>query len=355
VEAPNATGRPGRWRRQAEIGILVEEVIMRKRLTIVAACGLVGVFGLTAAGMPPAMGGGMGSMGKPSAPRPEGPAMEAIHKAMIPKLKLTDKQAPVVVKILADFRKDFIAYEKKTGPEVSGLNMQLKMYHRAAKSAKAMAAVKGAVSRLAQIRATKKKKHEGLITQLKGVLDKEQLAAAMSELAPRKAVSPVSSKFHLLNGLKLTDEQKAKLTKLMEKHRADKAKKGANPRALINTLWGRIINEVLTAKNRIQLQSMMQEASFRRMSKAMLGNVPLTDEQMVKIDVIWKAAHKKAVAQPDNRFAVYGDAQKTIVEEVLTDLQRAEMKSRSTRGGSKTRHGHRRPPRKTGPGLHGEK
>ena len=307
---------------------------MNKRLTAVAVCGLVGVLSVTARAMPPGMGGPMGRG------RPAKTDLAAIHKDLIAALKLTDKQAPAVEKILADFRKDVGAWDAKTSPEVSRLNMRLKMYHRV-KDPKAVAAVKSAVARLAQIREERKAKDIAMMARLKGVLTEPQLAQAKEALSPRKAVSPSTSKFHLLSQVGLTEAQKVQLGKIMADLRAQEAK-GGNPKVLTQKVWTRIINEVLTNANREKLRDVMQEASFRRMSRAMLGNIELTREQIAKIDVVWKVAHKKALANVKDKFGIYGRAQEEIIKDVLTDAQREQIRSRSQgRGGSRTGHGHR--------------
>lgn len=297
----------------------------RRLLGIITVCSVIGGPCSTALSMPPAMGRPAGRG------RPAKVDMAESHKELVGLLKLTDKQAPVVEKILADYRKDVEVWEKKIAPEAERLNRQTKMFHRT-NSAKAMRAVKAAVMRLGQIRAQGKKKHDAMVEKLKGVLTKEQMATVSEFFSPRRAIGASPSKFHLISQLGLTGPQKAKLKTIMAELRAAEATAKPKAKAIAQRkAWSRIITEILTEANQQKLRDLMQEASFRRMSGAMLGNIELTTGQIERIDLIWKAAHKKAVADPKQKFTIYGAAQGEIVAKVLTDSQRKQMRSR--RGG----------------------
>lgn len=320
--------------------------MMREQLTAGVAWAMAGVWCLTASAMPPGAGSGAGAgADKFSAPQLTDKELESLHKALVARLKLDDKQGPVVRKFLSDYRKDLAAWEKKVDPEVSRLTMRLQMYHRT-QNPKAVAVVKATVARLGQITAERKKKHEALISQLKGALTKQQMAEVTEAFSPRRPMSAVASKFHLMNELGLTDAQKAKLKTIMDELRSaqDPKKPGRPSGNPTQKAWSRIISEILTAANQRKLRGLMQEASFRRMSRAMLGDVLLTDKQIARIDVIWKEAHKRALAKPKEKFDLYGQAQGEIMEKVLTADQREHLSNRRSVGKS---------PR--GPSMHGRR
>ena len=307
--------------------------MMKEQLKAVVVWTIAGVWCLTASAMSP-------GPSKFTTPRLTDEELEGLHTSLLAQLKLTDKKAPAVRKILSDYRKDLTAWDKKRDPEIAMLNRRLPMYH-GTKNPKAEAVVKRTVVRLGQLDAERRKKHEGLLSQLKAVLTKQQMAEVTEAFSPRRPLEAVKSKFHLMSQLGLTKAQQGKLGVIMSELRSARTSKkpGLTGGSPTQKAWSRIISEVLTTANQRKLRGLMQEASFRRMSRAMLGDVLLTNKQIARIDVIWKEAHKKALASPNEKFDLYGQAQVDITEKVLTADQRKHMSSRRRRAQPGSGHG----------------
>ena len=69
----------------------------------------------------------------------------------------------------------------------------------------------------------------------------------------------------------------------------------------------------------------------RRVIRAMLGGIELTDEQYDQIAAIWKSAQEKAEKDPHSRMEIYERANQQMIQSVLTPEQQKKMRENSGR------------------------
>lgn len=256
------------------------------------------------------------------------PMTEELSEQLIAALKLSDEQGPKVRKMLADHRKEMAEWLRKFAPEMGQLRTQMRMIHTS-KDPKAVTEAKAAMARYRQLQSEQRMKRADLLVRLNDVLSNEQFATARKMLFPQPQSTPQALPFHLLGKLALTEQQKARLKTIMDEARDTRTK--GQPDAM-GKAWNRIVQEVLTDKDRKELSELNVEAAHRRMALAMLGGVKLTPEQLRKIDGTYESARAKAAKDPNSRRAVYAAAQREIIEKVLTDEQRKALEKQKTQG-----------------------
>jgi Spy/CpxP family protein refolding chaperone len=265
------------------------------------------------------------------------------HGRLVKELGLSGKPAAELHKVLVAYRQDMVAWINKNGPEMTKLRRQIRMAHIGGKVG-ANKEVLAAVERLRKLQIEQKAKADGLYVRFKSVLTDEQIAQARRIINPPPRTQAGAS-LHLLQRLTLTKEQKARIDVILKAARiaaADPKTKG-NP---MQMAWERIVTNVLTEKDRLKLEE-VKKASRRRVVRAMLGGVDLTEAQYVKIEAIWDDAGKKVAANPAAKAAIYQRANQDIVEKVLTPEQRKQMKARRPMGhGSAPRGSSGRPTNK---------
>lgn len=263
-------------------------------------------------------------------------SLRARYDSVMEELKLPADKAPAVRKILDDHYKSLTEWVAKVDPEVVKLQAQMRAIHGSS-DPKTLEQAQTAMMRYRQLQAEMAEQVLSALEPLGKVLTPEQVATAKSILMPQPKSRPrggmAENPFHQLANLNLTQEQVGKIGKIMDAARAakekDKSGKGVN---YDKQAWEQIIKEVLTDAQRIKLKAVSTEAAHRRMALAIIGGLELTDEQMAKVDAIWKEAYEAAVKKPQDRMEIYSKAQEKIVAEVLTDAQRKELKA--GRGGS---------------------
>jgi hypothetical protein len=248
------------------------------------------------------------------------------HQKLIKDLKLTDKEAKPVGKILADYRADLAKWAAKNGPEIAACQKDMKKYHQM-RDPKVMVQVRAAMKRLGELTKEQVDLREAMLVKLKGVMTKEKFALAADALRPRQRPrgQGFQERFHLLGKMGLKEEQLTKIRSITEeamKPPADGSPRKGNPMQLA---WNKIVDEVLTAENRKQLQGLMQEAGHRKMVLGILKKVTLTPEQSKKVDALWNKAYADAEKTPKNKFVIYRAARIEAVEKILTDAQRKQI------------------------------
>ena len=87
------------------------------------------------------------------------------HEKLIKDLKLTDKEAAPVRKILAEYRKDLALWAAKNGPEMAACQAQMKKYHRM-RDPKVMAQIRTAMNRLSELSKEQVAKREEMLVKL---------------------------------------------------------------------------------------------------------------------------------------------------------------------------------------------
>jgi len=253
------------------------------------------------------------------------------HEKLIKDLKLTDKEVAPVRKILDEYRKGLAAWATKNGPEMAACQAQMKKYHRM-RDPKVMAQIRTAMNRLSELSKEQVAQREAMLVKLKGVLTKEQFAVAADRLRPRQKPrgQGFQERFHLLGQIKLTKEQLTKIRSLADaamKPPADGSPRKGNP---MQTAWDQIVDKVLTAENRKELQNLMQKSGHRKMVLGILKGVKLTPEQSKQVEVLWEKTYAAASKAPKSKFAIYQDARAQAVEKILTDAQRKEIAKMQT-------------------------
>jgi hypothetical protein len=265
-------------------------------------------------------------------------SLRARYDSVMDELKLPADKAPAVRKILDDHYKSLTEWVVKVDPEVVKLQAQMRAIHGSS-DPKTVEQAQAAMKRYRQLQAEMAEQILSALEPLGKVLTAEQVETARSILLPQPKSRPqpqggmAENPFHQLANLNLSQEQVGKIGQIMDAARAakekDKSGTAANPD---RQAWERIIKEVLTNEQRAKLEAARTEAAHRRMALAIIGGLELTEEQMAKVDAIWKEAYEAAVKKPQDRMDIYSNAQDKIVAEVLTDAQRKQLEA--GRGGS---------------------
>lgn len=283
------------------------------------------VMAVSATAMPPMMSGGGSTQ----------PTAKA-HEKLIAKLKLTKKEAEPVRKVLSDYRKDLVQWAVKHGPEMAACRAQMKKYHQM-RDRKVMIAIRAAMKRLGELSKEQVGMREAMIAKLKGVMTKEKFAYAADGLRPRPSPrgKNIQEKFMLLGQMKLTKEQLAKIRAASEaemKPPADGSPRKTNPMELA---WKKIDSEILTKENQKELQGLIKKEGHRKMVLGVLTGLRLTPEQSKKVDTLWDKAYEDAKKNPKKKFIIYENAQKQVLEKILTEEQRKQMEKmeKSPHGG----------------------
>jgi len=248
------------------------------------------------------------------------------HEKLIKDLKLTDKEAEPVRKILAEYRKDLAQWAGKNGPEIAACQKTMKKYHQM-RDPKVMAEIRTAMKRLGELSKEQVDMREAMLVKLKGAMTREKYAYAADALRPRKKPrgQGYQERFHLLGKMNLTKEQLAKIKSLAEtamKPPADGSPRKGDP---MQDAWKKIVDEVLTAENRKQLQQLMQKAGHRKMVLGILNSVKLTPEQSKKVNDLWEKAYANAAKAPKSKFNIYQAARAEAIEKILTEEQRKQI------------------------------
>lgn len=318
---------------------------MRAALMVVAVLGAasVGLDRAMAAG--PATGdphAAAATAGDKAAPagassQPANP-LKARYDSVMEELKLPADKAPAVRKILDDHYKSLTEWVAKVDPEVVKLQAQMRAVHGSS-DPKILEQAQAAIKRYRQLQAEMAEQVLSALDPLGKVLTAEQVATARSILLPQPTTKPqpqrgmADNPFHQLANLNLSQEQVGKIAQIMDAARAAKEKdKSGKVENYDSQAWQRIIKEVLTNEQRAKLEAARTEAAHRRMALAIIGGLELTEEQMAKVDAIWKEAYEAALKKPQDRMDIYGKAQDKIVAEVLTDAQRKQLET--NRGGA---------------------
>ena len=293
---------------------------MTRRLLIVTVLVSTGIL------VRPGLGGPTSKPQKAGERTPED-EVKKLHEQLIRELKLSKERDAVVRKLLADHRQNIAAWMRKNGPEMAKLQKQIKLVHDG-KSTESPMAAKAAAQRLRVLLAEQKKKLAGLLTRLKEVLTEAQLVKARSILSPAPRIPTPPPPFYLLRRLALTDKQRARIKTVRDAAILAGVKEGKTKGDLMRKAWDQIVKEVLTEKDRKKLAE-LKKASRRRVIRAMLGGVKLTEQQHGKIDKIWEAARKEISKHPEARIDIVRGMYKEILEKVLTPEQRKQ----AARGG----------------------
>jgi hypothetical protein len=245
------------------------------------------------------------------------------HEKLIKDLKLTDAEAEPTRKILADYRKDLAEWAAKNGPEIAACQANMKKYHQM-RDAKVVAAIRKSMKRLGELNKEQVDKREAMLVKLKGVLPKEKYAQAADALRPRKRPrgQGFQERFHQLGKMKLTDGQLAKIKSLTEA--AMKPTPDGSPRkgSPMQEAWKKIVDEVLTADNRTQLQDLMRKSGHRKMVLGVLNSVKLTADQSKQVNALWDKAYASAKSHPKSKFDIYRGARSHAIDKILTAEQR---------------------------------
>jgi hypothetical protein len=257
--------------------------------------------------------------------------LRARYDRVMAELNLPPDKAPAVRKILDDHYKSLVEWVAKADPEVARLHAQMRAVHGSS-NPKTLQQAQAAMTRYRQLQAEMTEQVLSALEPLGKVLTPEQLAAARSILLPQPKGRPqprggmAENPFHQLANLNLSQEQVGKIAQIMDAARSakdkDKSGKAENPDS---QAWQRIVKEVLTDQQRARLEASRTEAAHRRMALAIIGGLELTEEQMTKVDAIWKQAYEAAAKKPQDRMEIYSKAQEKIVAEVLTDAQRKDL------------------------------
>lgn len=273
--------------------------------------------------------------------------MPDVHDRILKEVEPTEKQVEPLKKILNAHRKEMAAWMGKAKPEAAKLQQQVQRF-RTDKGPEAAMAAKAAMARLDELRAEQKKLTNGLLAKLSGVLDEKQVAQAREIIDPAPPAPRRMIPFHLLGKLDLTTEQIAQAEKLITEARtAGKGKSPVETDDLLQKAWDGIGKDVLTDKQRKTLDE-IQTASQRRVVRAMLGGIDLTDEQYEQIAAIWKSAQAKAEKDPRSRMDIHQRANQQVIENVLTPEQQKQVQSgRKWHGGGENPH-HKGSPMDTG-------
>jgi len=275
------------------------------------------VMAASAMAMPTMKSGGLGA----------GPTVKN-HEKLIAKLKLTEKEAEPVRKILAEYRKGLAQWAAKHGPEMVACQAQMKKYHQM-RNPKVMVAIRAAMKRLGELSKERVDKREAMLVKLKGVMTKEQFAQAADALRPRQGPRGrgFQERFHLMGKMNLTKEQLTKIRTTAEaamKPPADGSPRKGNPMELA---WKKIVAEILTKENRKELEHLTRKAAHRKMVLGILKTVRLTPEQSKKVDAIWDKAYEDAKKSPRSKFDIYKSARTQALDKILTEEQRKQIEN----------------------------
>jgi len=248
------------------------------------------------------------------------------HEKLIANLKLTDKQAEPVRKILAAYRKDLAQWAAKNGPGITACQAHMKKYHQM-RNPKVMAAIRAAMKMLSELGKEQVDMREAMLAKLKGAMTREQFAQAADALRPRPRPRGrgFQERFHHLGKMKLTKEQLTKITSITEealKPPADGSPRKDNPMQLA---WNRIVDKVLTKENHAELQNLMKKAGHRKMVLGILRGVKLTPEQSKKVNNLWNKAYEDAKKNPKSKFNIYRASRAQAMEKILTEAQRKQL------------------------------
>jgi len=283
-------------------------------------------------------GAGAAPAGKAAATQPTNTVKERYDR-VLQEVKIPPDKVDEVRKILDDNYKALMEWVAKVDPEVVKLRTQMRAVH-GSNDPKTLEQVQAAMKRYRELQ----KEMAGKISEVFGPLGKilpaDQVEAVRKILLPETAVrvkkTAPDNPFHMLTGLNLTQPQISQISQIMDEARAGMKGKTAgdanSPSAMAemanfeSKAWQRIIKEVLTPEQRKKLEAARTEAAHRRMALAILGGIELTPDQQDKVDAIWKKAYEDATKKPDKRMDIYSDAQDKIIDEVLTDRQREQLK-----------------------------
>lgn len=271
------------------------------------------------------MGRGDGMRRGPASRLDGGPRIEKVIKD----LKLEGDKEAQVKQILQTHKQAVENWQKENQPKMQELRKDM----QAAREAKDQEKLKSLRADQQKLMESRTALQQDLFKQLGDVLDKEQMETVKAAMAPRGPAAEFGPMRGLRN-LDLTKEQQEQAKKIMDDARdaARKATEPAQRMKIMQDALEKVKTDVLTEEQRKKFEATQARRGdmFRR-----IADLNLTDDQKKKIEDIrteTEAAVKDAKT-PQDRREITRAAFKKVVDEVLTDEQREEMKkNRPARG-----------------------
>ncbi len=201
-----------------------------------------------------------------------------------------------------------------------------------------------------QVATIMKAHRQAMVKQLKEVLNDEQMAKVTKRMkAMGRKHGPRGRKGDPLNGIEVTDEQRAKIKAIRDEMRSKmKAADTKEAKWKLMKQTREKVSEVLTDEQRAQMKKNLAKRwgkGPRGRNGGPLAGLKLTDEQKAKVKAIHEEMGPKLKAAETREAR--GKLMKQMhrkVSEVLTDDQKAQMKKNLAKRWGKGPHG-----RKGGP------
>lgn len=265
-------------------------------------------------------------------------AAERIEK-LIESLELTGEKEAKVQEIFKTHRQEMADWRRQNKARREVLRKALK---------EAREALQNIRGRMRELAVERKQRHEKLLTQLQAELSEEQIAKVKKHFARiwrhrRAGRFPGAHRWAgrfpgTLRKLDLTDEQKEAVKKILGEAKAQ-AKEAESPKAkakIMRAARDKIASEVLTAEQREKLAAMPKCCAKGHKGRMFVG-LDLTDQQREQIAEIRKDAGEKAKAAEtrQEKRKIMRAVREKIVQEILTDEQRKQLREKRGHGQGK--------------------
>ncbi|RPI62062.1 MAG: DUF3826 domain-containing protein, partial [Planctomycetaceae bacterium] len=242
---------------------------------------------------------------------------------LVKELALTEDKQKQVSQIFDTQKQAVENWQKENGDKLKDIQKQIADAKQAGDKDK----LKDLQQQRAKLVESRVALHENLMKQLGDVLTPEQLAKAKTILG--QAADKVVDVMGAIHQLNLSDDQKNKITEIMDKARADaeKATEPADKAKIMKDAIEQIRSTVLTDEQRKKLQGMLKDkgpdagGEFPGIMK-----LDLTEDQKTKILAVTATAREDAAKAdtPKAKRDIFQAARQKILSEVLTPEQKAK-------------------------------
>lgn len=294
---------------------------------------------------------------RPDGP-PHGEPPQVNWRSRMKELDLTAEQKEQVKAILAEQRQAVKAWHEEHKEQVEKLHKQMRRALRDGNKEK----IKYLRGKLKELGESRKALHESLMEKLSSVLNTEQMAKVRRFLRPRERHPWLMKRLGVLRRLKLTEDQHKQMRTILEaaREQTEQTENDEDKVKIMKEAWGKVVNEVLTDKQREKLQKFRDREGKGPIDFGDMPGLNLTDQQKAQIKEIIKSARAEAAEadSPEAKKEIHQTARKKIRTEVLTDEQRKKWdkwkrRHRDEKGprrpGNRERDGGRKGPKRPPP------